>query len=169
MRITPRHRHVARTLWEAGGRVDEAAGRVGLRPDTLRRWLAEPAFHAILTQGGIEPLLQATSAMLRWAPVAVARLIQDLEGESPGDARQAAREILKLALETQRELLRPLGDRDTESADDDSAAGPQDPLQRQVAALTDEQLARVLAILGEAPKPREPVDETTRIQKGARP
>jgi len=147
MRLTTRHRRIARALWDSGGRVDEAAAHEHIRPDTLRRWLAEPEFRALVAQDALEPILQATSAMLRWAPAAVARLIQDLESESPSDARQAAREILKLAMETQRKLAETTGDR----ADDDSAAesrlDPRDPLEHRVAALSDDQLARVLAIL----------------------
>jgi hypothetical protein len=132
-------------VWECGGRLEEAAQREGVRVDTLRRWLADPAFRMEMAQDALEPVLQATSAMLRWAPVAVARLIQDLEGESPADARQAAREILKLALDTQRELARPADARPRGEAD--APAPPEDPLGRRVAALTDDQLARVLAIV----------------------
>jgi len=147
VKTTPHHRRVARTIWECGGRLDEAARRERVRPDTLRRWLADQDFRALLAEDALEPVLQATSAMLRWAPAAVARLIQDLEGESPADARQAAREILKLALDTQRELARPA---ETPPGDDAQAAGdPLHPLAQRVASLTDEQLARVLAILNE--------------------
>jgi hypothetical protein len=144
MKLTAHHRRIARIIWECGGRLDEAAQREGLRPETLRRWLADGDFRALVAQDALEPLLQATSAMLRWAPVAVARLIQDLEGENAGDARQAAREILKLALDTQRELARPAEPRPAAA---DAPTGPDDPLSRRVAELTDEQLARVLAIL----------------------
>jgi hypothetical protein len=145
MKLTARHRKIARTIWECGGRLEEAAQREGVRPDTLRRWLADGDFRTLLGEDALEPILQATSAMLRWAPVAVARLIQDLEGESAADARQAAREILKLALDTQRELARP-----PETPPDAAArAQADDPLTRRVAGLTDKQLARVLAILNE--------------------
>jgi hypothetical protein len=147
---TVRQRKIARTIWECGGRLDEAARREGARPDTLRRWLADPDFRALLAEDALEPILQATSAMLRWAPVAVARLIQDLEGESAADARQAAREILKLALDTQRELARLANARpESETGLDPHGGLPDDPLTRCVAGLTDEQLARVLAILNE--------------------
>jgi len=145
MKLTARHRKIARTIWECGGRLDEVAQREGVRPDTLRRWLADGDFRALLGEDALEPILQATSAMLRWAPVAVARLIQDLEGESAADARQAAREILKLALDTQRELARPPETSPAAAAQ----AQTDDPLTRRVAGLTDEQLARVLAILNE--------------------
>jgi hypothetical protein len=147
MKTTPRHRKIARTIWECGGRLEEAAQRENVRPDTLRRWLADGDFRALLAEDALEPILQATSAMLRWAPVAVARLIQDLEGESAADARQAAREIFKLALDTQRELARPA---EAPPGDAKQAGGPSDdPLTQRVAALTDEQLARVLAVLNE--------------------
>jgi hypothetical protein len=149
MFITPRHRRIARAIWDCGGRLDEVAEREHLRTDTLRRWLADPAFRALVAQDAMEPILQATSAMLRWAPVAVARLIQDLESESPGDARQAAREILKLALDTQRELAQP-ADRRGHGPGGGAATDPlaaADPLTRRVAGLTDEQLARVLEML----------------------
>ena len=164
MELSTRHRRIARTIWDCGGRLDDAAAREHVRTDTLRRWIAEPEFRALLAQGALEPLLQATSAMLRWAPVAVARLIQDLEGESAADARQAAREILKLALETQRELARP-DDPARQAADSgpgagDLAAGAQDPLSRRVAALSDEQLAGLLQILnGVVPAPYDPRKE----------
>jgi hypothetical protein len=150
MQLTPRHRQAARTLWECGGRVEEAAARQHVQAATLRRWLANADFRALVAQDAVEPLLQATSAMLRWAPVAVARLIRDLEGESSADARQAAREILRLALDTHRELSRP--------PDGPPADGPAgtlaeagDPLSRRVAGLTDDQLARMLAILNGDP------------------
>lgn len=75
------------------------------------------------------------------------RLIKDLEGESPAEARQAAREILKLALDTQRELARPP---DAALAADEAAADEAgDPLSSRVAALSDDQLTRVLALLNE--------------------
>ena len=147
MKITPRHRKMARALWECGGRLDEAASREGVPLATLRKWIADGDFRALLAEDAFEPILQATSAMLRWAPVAVARLIQDLEGDSPSDARQAAREILKIALDTQRELARPAAAARTDGGA--PAAAADDPLSRQVAALTDEQLARILAILNE--------------------
>ena len=40
MKTTKRHRRIAHAIWEAGGRLDEVAEREGVRPDTLRRWLA---------------------------------------------------------------------------------------------------------------------------------
>jgi hypothetical protein len=151
MNLTTRHRRIARTLWDCGGRLDEAAAREHVRIDTLRRWLADPQFRALLAQDALEPLLQATSAMLRWAPAAVARLIQDLESESAGDARQAAREILKLALDAQKGLAPPADPAAARQAADgsaaDPAAEPQDPLSQRVAALSDRQLAHLLAVL----------------------
>lgn len=158
MNLTARHRRIARTLWDCGGRLDEAAAREHVRIDTLRRWLADPQFRALLAQDALEPLLQATSAMLRWAPAAVARLIQDLESESAGDARQAAREILKLALDAQKELAPPADPAAARRAAGrsaaDPAAEPQDPLSQRVAALSDRQLAHLLAVLnGKTPEP----------------
>jgi len=158
MNLTARHRRIARTLWDCGGRLDEAAAREHVRIDTLRRWLADPQFRALLAQDSLEPLLQATSAMLRWAPAAVARLIQDLESESAGDARQAAREILKLALDAQKELAPPADPAAARQAAGSSAADlgaePQDPLSQRVAALSDRQLAHLLAVLNsETPDP----------------
>jgi len=159
MNLTARHRRIARTLWDCGGRLDEAAAREHVRTGTLRRWLADPQFRALLAQDALEPLLQATSAMLRWAPAAVARLIQDLESESAGDARQAAREILKLALDAQKGLAPPdrsAAARRAANGDPDSPeADAQDPLSLRVAALPDEQLARLLAILNGA-SPKQP-------------
>jgi len=154
MNLTHRHRKIARILWECGGRLDEVARREHVRPATLRKWLRDPDFRALVAEDAFEPVLQATSAMLRWAPVAVSRLIQDLESESASDARQAAREILKLALDTQRELARPT---DVKPADAERPRDPaDDPLGRRVAALTDDQLARVLAILNETTHPPPP-------------
>lgn len=150
MKTTKRHRRIAHAIWEAGGRLDEVAEREGVRPDTLRRWLAEPAFRALLAQDALEPLLQATSAVLRWTPVAVARLIRDLEGESASDARQAAREILRLATDAQRDLARP-GESERQPEGDDGLPMPaEDPLGRRVARLTDEQMERIFAILNQA-------------------
>ena len=157
MHITAKHRRAAHALWECGGRIEDAAARSAVRPDIIRRWLADPAFRAILAQDAMEPLLQATSAVLRWAPVAVARLIEDLEGESPEDARRAAREILKLAIDTQQELARRAAKREPGAASPEPDAeasgkfaapgGPTDPLSMRVAGLTDDQLSKMLAIL----------------------
>jgi len=149
MRLTVRHRRVARLVWECGGQVEEAAARAGVQPDTLRRWLTCPAFRSLIAQSAYEPIVQAASAVLRWAPVAVARLIRDLQSESGADARQAAREVLRLALDTQRELADAGGRRGGEAGPETLAAGSDDPLTRRVSRLTDAQLARVLAILNE--------------------
>jgi transposase-like protein len=155
MNPTNRHRRVARAVWETGGRLDEAARREGVRPETLRRWLAAPEFRALLAEEALEPLLQAASAVMRWAPAAVARLIRDLDGESASDARQAAREILRLALEAQRNLASgdaPAADVAAGPGAPGSAAGlsAEDPLSRQVARLSDEQVKSIFAILNDA-------------------
>jgi len=149
------HRRVARAVWETGGRLDEAARREGVRPETLRRWLAAPEFRALLAEEALEPLFQATSAVMRWAPAAVARLIRDLDGESASDARQAAREILRLALEAQRDLASgdmPAPDAAAGPGAPGSAAGlsAEDPLSRRVARLSDQQVKRIFAILNSA-------------------
>lgn len=149
MNLMPRHRKIAHTIWECGGRLDEVARRQHVQVATLRKWLRDPDFRTLLAEDALEPILQATSAMLRWAPVAVSRLIRDLDSESASDARQAAREILKLALATQRELARPVGDKVATAAAGHSTTAADDPLGRRVAALTDDQLARVLEILNE--------------------
>ena len=149
MNLMPRHRKIAHTIWECGGRLDEVARRQHVRVATLRKWLRDPDFRTLLAEDALEPLLQATSAMLRWAPVAVSRLIRDLDSESASDARQAAREILKLALATQRELARPVGDKAATATAGHLPPAADDPLGRRVAALTDDQLARVLEILNE--------------------
>ena len=148
MRLTPRHRRAAHALWDCGGRIDDAAASEHLLPARLRRWLADADFRAAVAEEAMEPLLQATSAMLRWAPAAVARLIQDLDSESATEARLAAREILKLALAAQRELGRPpdaAPPPETDEADDD-------PLSARIAALTDDQLTRVLALVNQKPE-----------------
>ncbi|GAG44530.1 unnamed protein product, partial [marine sediment metagenome] len=108
MNLMPRHRKIAHAIWECGGQLDEVARCQHVQVATLRKWLRDPDFRTLLAEDALEPILQATSAMLRWAPVAVSRLIRDLDSESASDARQAAREILKLALATQRELARPI-------------------------------------------------------------
>ena len=151
MNLRKVHRRVARAVWETGGRLDEAARREGVRPETLRRWLAAPEFRALLAEESLEPLFQATSAVMRWAPAAVARLIRDLDGESASDARQAAREILRLALEAQQNLAS--GDApESEATAGAGPAGPsaEDPLSRQVARLSDEQVKSIFAILNSA-------------------
>ncbi len=180
MHLTPRHRRVARTIWECGGRLEEAARRERVRPSTLRRWLADPGFRALLAEDALEPLLQATSAVLRWAPAAVARLIRDLDSDSAAEARQAAREILRLALDAQRDLVAertprrrataaaarggggPSPGRASTRADADSAAPPwppaEDDLTRRVADLSDDQLLRIFAILNQAERPPEQGD-----------
>jgi len=150
MKVTNRHQRIARTIWECGGRLDEVAQREKVRPNTLRKWLADPEFRSLLAEDAFEPVLQATSAVLRWAPVAVSRLIQDLDSESSADARQAAREILKLALDTQRELARPAAAGEANAAAEAPPRPGDDPLSRTVAALSDDQLVRILTILQNA-------------------
>jgi hypothetical protein len=151
MHITPRHRKVARVLWEYGGRIADVAAHEHVRATTLRRWLRDPEFRSLLAQDALEPLLQATSAVVRWAPAAVARLIEDLRSDSPAEARQAAREVLKLALEAQRDLTGAGGGLARAAADlarDGGEAAPaDDPLSRRVAGLSDERLAQVLELL----------------------
>jgi hypothetical protein len=143
MHITPQRRKAARALWEAGGRIEDAARALRLRPATLRLWLADGDFRRLVAEAAREPFLQATSAVLRWAPAAVARLIEDLRGESAADARQAAREILRLATESHQALARdgPPGGPAAEGL------APEDPLARRVAALTDDEVGRIFAIL----------------------
>jgi hypothetical protein len=155
MPLTARHRQAAAALWECGGRVEDAAAKVGTRPSTLRRWLAKPEFRAHLAQASTEPLLQAASAMARWAPAAVAKLIQGLEHESPAQARLAARELLKLALLTRRELALSLEPAAPETLAADPLAEVHDPLSRRVVGLGADQFARVLAILNEEPPHKE--------------
>jgi len=149
MQLTSRHRKIARTIWECCGNLGEVAVRERVGVSTLQRWLQEPEFRALVARHAAEPLLQATGAMLRWAPVAVARLIEDLQGDSPAEARHAAREILKLAIEAQRDLA--AGDRRAPApagpADADPLSAANDPLSRSVAALPDDQLAKLLAML----------------------
>jgi transposase-like protein len=146
-----RHRRVARAVWETGGRLDEAARREGVRPETLRRWLALPEFRALLAEEALEPLFQAASAVMRWAPAAVARLIEDLDGESASDARQAAREILRLALAAQRNLVSDAAP-ESEAAEAPGAGSAlgEDPLSRRVAQLSDQQVKSIFAILNDA-------------------
>jgi len=148
MNVTKRHRQAARTLWECGGRLDETANRTRVRPNTLRQWLTDPDFRALLADEARESVLQASAAVLRWAPAAVSRLIRDLDSESASEARQAAREILKLAMEAQRDLATSAT---SPHADAKPPPAPgDDPLSRRVAALTDEQLIRIFGILNDS-------------------
>ena len=151
MHITAKHRAAARAVWESGRRVEDAAAKAGVRPGSIRKWLADPAFQGLVAEGEMAPLLQATSATFRWAPVAVARLIEDLESESADDARHAARDILKIAFDPQKGLDRWKASRKADAAACAGAgppgAKPDDPLSMRIAGLTDDQLAKVLAIL----------------------
>ena len=156
MQINTRHRRAAKLLWECGGRIEEVATRQGIQPGTIRRWLRDPAFRDLVAQNSAEPFLQATNAVARWAPAAVARLIQDLDSESAADARQAAREVLKLAIEAHRALALSARADPTEEADAPPPADPDDPLSRRVAALTDDQLVDFLAALNGGVAPRLP-------------
>ncbi len=140
-----RRRRVAHALWASGVQVDEVAKTEGVKPLTIRRWLMDPTFRALLAREAVEPILQTASAVLRWTPAAVARLVEDLDGESAADARQAAREILRMAIASRRDVLAEAAVRGTEPG--------ADPLSRRVADLTDDQLGRVLAILNGAPDP----------------
>ncbi len=150
MHITKKHRQTAHAVWESGGKIDEAAKVGRIRPETLRRWLLDPGFRGLLAEEALEPLLQATSAVLRWAPMAVARLIRDLEGESASDARQAAREVLKLAAEAQKTLGQDAAGAAPADPEGERAGPADDPLTRQVARLTDEQLRGILKVLQSA-------------------
>jgi len=145
MNLTDRHRRVVRTIWKCGGRIDEAAVVAGVRGNTIRRWLGDAKFRALLMQESMEPLLQATSAVMRWAPAAVARLIRDLDGGSPADARHAAREILKLAMGTQTELCARKPAAAGEETGEDAAAD--DAYSRRFADLPDDRLKQMLEIL----------------------
>jgi trimethylamine:corrinoid methyltransferase-like protein len=151
MNIRTRQRRVARAVWEAGGRLEEVAERERVRLRTLRRWLAEPEFRAILVEEAMEPVLQASSAVMRWAPAAVARLIRDLDSRSAKSAQQAAREILRLA-QAAPQQLGPEGI--VQAATAPPAAAPRsladDPLTRSVAALTDDEVERIFGILSSA-------------------
>ncbi|HUW99388.1 MAG TPA: hypothetical protein VMY35_00280 [Phycisphaerae bacterium] len=153
MNTRTRRRRIARAVWAAGGRLEEVIERERVQPRTLRRLLADPEFRAMLAEEAVEPILQATSAVMRWAPAAVARLIRDLDSESASDARHAAREILRLAMDAPRKLgaasaLVP----DAEAAPAGplpGAPGPDDPLMQSVARLTDSEVERIFSILTE--------------------
>ena len=155
MNTRTRQRRVARAVWAAGGRLEEVVERERVQLRTLQRWLVDPEFRTMLEEESLEPILQAVSAVMRWAPAAVARLIRDLDGESSSDARQAAREILRLALDAPRKIGRPpqRGDGGSEAADG-SCASADDPLSRRIAGLSDEKVERIFAMLNE-PEDRE--------------
>ena len=65
MNPTNRHRRVARAVWETGGRLDEAARREGIRPETLRRWLAAPEFRSLLAEEALEAALKSLAPAAR--------------------------------------------------------------------------------------------------------
>lgn len=150
---TYHRRRAARAIWASGGRLAEAAERSQTGLLTLRKWLQAPEFQALLAEEAMEPIVQAASAVVRWAPAAVARLIRDLDSESASDARHAAREILRLAMDAPRKLgaasaLVP----DAEAAPAGplpGAPGPDDPLMQSVARLTDSEVERIFSILTE--------------------
>ena len=145
MFILKKHRVAARAIWHHGGRVDEAAIALGIKGSTLRRWLGDPDFRALVARESMEPLLQATSGVVRWAPVAVARLIRDLDGDSPAEARQAAREILKLAGEAHQRIVEgpPL----PAEEEGRSASIGDDVYSRRIADLPNDRLEQILKIL----------------------
>jgi len=126
---------------------------------TLRKWLQTPEFRALLAEEAIEPVVQAATAVVRWAPAAVARLIRDLDSESPNDARRAAREILRLAMEVQKHLSPLETPKRKEPAKGKAAAldGGMDPLSRRVEALTEEEMEAIWRVLnGPAEDARSP-------------
>ena len=82
----------------------------------------------------------------------MARLIKDLDSESGSDAHRAAREIIRLAMDVQRQLAGEAAERAQAAARDQAEAvgakGPaEDPLSRRVEALSDEGVEAILAIL----------------------
>ena len=102
-----------------------------------------------MVEDALEPLLQATNAMMRWAPVA--RLIQDLDGESAIDAQPGGPGILKLAVLDTPGPASP--GRPTAPGARPTAMPPaDDPLGRRVAAITDEQVTKVLALSTAVPE-----------------
>jgi hypothetical protein len=151
MIITATHRNAARAMWECGRRIEDAAAKAGVRPCTIRKWLRDPAFQALVAEAEMAPIIQATTAALRWAPAAVARLIEDLKSESAEDARHAARDILRIALDPQKGLDRWKASREADAAACAGAAPPgampDDPLSSRIAALSEDQLAKMLEIL----------------------
>jgi len=161
---TYHRRRAARAVWAAGGRLAEASERSRTGLLTLRKWLQTPEFLALLAEEAIEPVVQAATAVVRWAPAAVARLIRDLDSESANDARRAAREILRLAMEVQKHL-RPLEAPKRQEEAKGSAAldGGADPLSRRVEALSDEEMEAIWGILN------GPRDEETEIRGAGEP
>ncbi|MBE3096593.1 MAG: hypothetical protein IMZ55_00050 [Acidobacteria bacterium] len=149
MRITAYHRRLAARLWECGGRVDEIVKTEGVSLEKMQAMMMDPGFRALLAPFAMEPLLQATAALVRWAPVAVARLIQDLESESATDARQGARDLLRLAFGVQKELI-GTGQVSAPLAPEAALVSREkDPLTAHFDRMTDDQLTRILAIVHE--------------------
>jgi len=147
-----RRRRAARAVWAAGGRLAEVAERERVRLGTLRQWLMSSEFRVMLAEEAMESVMQAASAVVRWAPAAVARLIKDLDSESASDAHRAAREIIRLAMDVQRQLageaVQSPKSKAQSQAEAVGAEGPaEDPLSRQVAELSDEAVESILGIL----------------------
>ncbi|MBE3096942.1 MAG: hypothetical protein IMZ44_07400 [Planctomycetes bacterium] len=150
MRITAYHRRLAARLWECGGRVDELVKNDGVSLEKMQALMMDPDFRALLAPFAMEPLLQATAALVRWAPVAVARLIQDLESESATDARQGARDLLRLAFGVQKELIGTGQISAPLAPDAPLVSREKDPLTACFDRMTDDQLTRILAIVHES-------------------
>ena len=146
---TYHRRRAARAIWATGGRLGEASERSRTGLLTLRKWLQVPEFRALLAEEAIEPLVQAASAVVRWAPAAVARLIRDLDSESANDARRAARDILRLAMEVQKHLLRGESRKEADAAQEPppAFAGEKDPLTERLEALSEEEMEGIWGIL----------------------
>ena len=60
-----RRRRAARAIWASGGRLAEVAARERVRLITLRQWLMSSEFRAMLAQEAMEPVMQASSAVVR--------------------------------------------------------------------------------------------------------
>ncbi|HUX00701.1 MAG: hypothetical protein WBD63_06020 [Phycisphaerae bacterium] len=153
---TYHRRRAARAIWASGGRLAEAAERSQTGLLTLRKWLQAPEFQALLAEEAMEPIVQAASAVVRWAPAAVARLIRDLDSESANDARRAAREILRLAMDVQKHLIQSQNasqQPESKTANDQPPTfnAAMDPLSQQLEELSDEKVEAILGILNGPP------------------
>jgi len=81
----------------AGESQDAAAIAAGVSRRSVVRWLADPAFAAELEAARAAAFAGALSALKGGAAAAVTALLQNLNAKTPGERRQAAREILTFA------------------------------------------------------------------------
>ena len=78
----------------AGASQESTARAAHVSCRTIRRWLADAAFCVELEKGRTLAFEDALGALKGGAAIAVKTLLQNLTAKSPGERRQAAKEIL---------------------------------------------------------------------------